>query len=93
MISTPTTLFGLRVDELEEMVTKFIKGRVEEVTIGNVVIMLLVSIPLLMTWLVFSCTRGFLFLISHGNIVIEDTIAIQGASLETRYLCQKQRII
>ena len=44
MISTPTTLFGLRVDELEEMVTKFIKGRVEEVTIGNVVIMLLLYV-------------------------------------------------
>ena len=36
------TLFGLCIDELEEMVTKFIKEEcVEEVVIGNVVIMLL----------------------------------------------------
>ena len=36
------TLFGLCIDELEEMVTKFVKEEcVEEVVIGNVVIMLL----------------------------------------------------
>ena len=36
------TLFGLCIDELEEMVTKFVKEEcVEEVAIGNVVIMLL----------------------------------------------------
>ena len=36
------TLFGLCIDELEEMVTKFVKEKcVEEVAIENVVIMLL----------------------------------------------------
>ena len=36
------TPFGLCIDELEEMVTKFVKEEcVEEVVIGNVVIMLL----------------------------------------------------
>ena len=36
------TLFALCIDELEEMVTKFVKEEcVEEVVIGNVVIMLL----------------------------------------------------
>ena len=35
------TLFGLCIDELEEMVAKFAKEGVEEVAIGNVVIMLL----------------------------------------------------
>jgi hypothetical protein len=36
------TLFGLCIDELEEMVTKFVKEEcIEEVAIGNVVIMLL----------------------------------------------------
>ena len=37
----PTTLFGLCIDELEEMVAKFVKDEcVEEVSIGNVVTML-----------------------------------------------------
>ena len=40
--SLSLTLFGLRIDELEQMVAKFVKeDSVEEVAIGNVVILLL----------------------------------------------------
>ena len=38
---TCTTLFGLCIDELERMVTKFVKEEsIEEFIIGNVVIMI-----------------------------------------------------
>ena len=38
------TLFGLCIDKLEEMVDKFAKEGVEEVVIGNVIIMLLLYV-------------------------------------------------